>query len=99
MSRSQLMQIAQLKDRVNFFRAYLEPALAEGLIEMTQPESSKSPAQQNDFLRSRQDQSESVFKTERKADCGIMTFPTIFIRFFPFLCFSRSFRFLVMSPP
>nr|NJM01056.1 hypothetical protein [Desulfobacula sp.] len=38
MSRSQLMQALQLKDRVNFTRMYLEPALALNLIEMTQPD-------------------------------------------------------------
>ncbi len=45
MSRSQLMQALQLKDRVNFTRMYLEPALALNLIEMTQPDSPKSPTQ------------------------------------------------------
>jgi len=45
MSRSQLMQSLQLKDRVNFSRTYLEPALALNLIEMTQPDSPKSPTQ------------------------------------------------------
>lgn len=35
----------QLKDRVNFSRMYLEPALALNLIEMTQPDSPKSPTQ------------------------------------------------------
>ncbi|MFH2090922.1 MAG: helix-turn-helix domain-containing protein [Pseudomonadota bacterium] len=45
MSRSQLMQALQLKDRVNFSRMYLEPALALNLIEMTQPDSPKSPTQ------------------------------------------------------
>jgi predicted HTH transcriptional regulator len=45
MSRSQLMQALQLKDRVNFTRIYLEPALVLNLIEMTQPDSPKSPTQ------------------------------------------------------
>ena len=43
--------------------------------------------------------SESRFKTARKASCGTSTPPTCFIRFFPFFCFSRSFRLRVMSPP
>ncbi len=45
MARAQLMSAIALKDRVNFARAYLEPALADGLIEMTQPDSTKSPTQ------------------------------------------------------
>ncbi|MEA1967359.1 MAG: hypothetical protein U9N77_03975, partial [Thermodesulfobacteriota bacterium] len=44
-SRSQLMQEVSLKDRMNFFRKYLEPALALNLIEMTQPNTPKSPTQ------------------------------------------------------
>ena len=44
-SRSQLMQPLKLKDRVNFSRMYLEPALSLNLIEMTQPDSPKSPTQ------------------------------------------------------
>src|SRR5579875_2147546 len=43
---------------------------------------------------------ESVtFRTARKASCGISTFPTRFIRFFPSFCFSSNFRFRVTSPP
>ena len=45
MTRKQLMNVVDLKDRVNFARSYLEPALADGLIEMTQPDSHKSPTQ------------------------------------------------------
>ena len=30
---------------------------------------------------------------------GIMTLPTIFMRFLPFFCFSRSLRLREMSPP
>jgi ATP-dependent DNA helicase RecG len=45
MTRKQLMNAMDLKDRVNFARSYLEPALADGLIEMTQPDSPKSPTQ------------------------------------------------------
>lgn len=45
MSRSQLMEALGLKDRVHFFRSYLEPALADGVLEMTQPETPRSPAQ------------------------------------------------------
>ncbi len=45
MSRSALMQALNLKDRVSFAKNYLEPALQSGLIEMTQPNSPKSPTQ------------------------------------------------------
>ena len=43
--------------------------------------------------------SESRLSTARNASCGTSTPATCFIRFFPFFCFSRSFRFRVMSPP
>ena len=45
MARVELMTALSLKDRVNFTRNYLEPALSQGLIEMTQPESPQSPTQ------------------------------------------------------
>jgi ATP-dependent DNA helicase RecG len=45
MSRTQLMDALALKDRVNFSRNYLEPALTNGLLEMTQPEAPRSPTQ------------------------------------------------------
>jgi ATP-dependent DNA helicase RecG len=45
MSRAELMAELSLKDRVNFTRNYLEPALADELIEMTQPDSPQSPTQ------------------------------------------------------
>lgn len=45
MSRVELMQALELNDRVNFSRLYLEPALADGFIEMTQPDSPRSPTQ------------------------------------------------------
>ena len=44
-SRAELMQALGLSDRVNFSQLYLEPALAGGFIEMTQPESPRSPTQ------------------------------------------------------
>jgi hypothetical protein len=37
--------------------------------------------------------------TARNASCGTSTPPTCFIRFFPFFCFSSSFRLREMSPP
>ncbi len=40
-----------------------------------------------------------IRSTARNASCGISTAPTIFIRFLPFFCFSRSFFLRVMSPP
>lgn len=45
MSRSQLMKAIGLRDRVNFTRSYLEPALFDKLIERTQPDSPSSPTQ------------------------------------------------------
>ena len=45
MSRAELMKAVKLKDRVSFSKNYLEPALENGLIEMTQPDSPKSPTQ------------------------------------------------------
>ena len=45
MSRAELMKAVGIKDRVSFSKNYLEPALEEMLIEMTQPDSPKSPTQ------------------------------------------------------
>lgn len=45
MNRSELMNALELKGRDNFLKKYLEPALDLGLIEMTQPDSPKSPTQ------------------------------------------------------
>jgi Fic family protein len=45
MNRADLMAVLALKDRVNFRQAYLEPALEQGLVEMTQPDSPRSPTQ------------------------------------------------------
>lgn len=45
MNRAQLMAQMGLKDRGNFKRNYLDPALADALIEMNQPESPRSPTQ------------------------------------------------------
>jgi hypothetical protein len=39
------MQTIGIRDRVSFSRNYLEPALSGGLVEMTQPDSPKSPTQ------------------------------------------------------
>jgi len=44
-NRAELMELLALKDRVNFRQSYLDPALLEGLIEMTQPDSPRSPTQ------------------------------------------------------
>ena len=44
-------------------------------------------------------QSFSDFRTATKACWGIITEPTIFMRFLPFFCFSRSLRLRVTSPP
>ncbi len=41
----------------------------------------------------------SSLSRDRKASWGTSTAPTIFIRFFPSFCFSRSFLLRVMSPP
>ncbi len=45
MSRAEIMRTLSLKDRVNFTKNYLEPALAAGWAEMTQPDSPNSPTQ------------------------------------------------------
>ena len=45
MTRAELMEAVELKDRVSFSRNYLEPALTATLLEMTQPESPNSPTQ------------------------------------------------------
>ena len=45
MTRAKLMKAAKLKDRVSFLRNYLEPALKNAFIEMTQPDSPNSPTQ------------------------------------------------------
>ena len=39
------MQVMNLKDRVNFKRLYLDPALADGLVEMTVPDKPNSRLQ------------------------------------------------------
>jgi len=41
----------------------------------------------------------ATFRTLKKASCGSSIEPICFIRFFPSFCFSKSFRFRVMSPP
>ena len=45
------------------------------------------------------DQFSSILSAAMKASCGISTWPNWRIFFLPFFCFSRSLRFLVMSPP
>lgn len=45
MSRDTLQKTLELKDKMNFIREYLKPALAEGLIEMTIPEKPNSRLQ------------------------------------------------------
>ena len=45
LSRAEIMHAVGIKDRVSFSRNYLDPALADNLIEMTQPDSPKSPTQ------------------------------------------------------
>jgi len=44
-NRTELMKALKLKGRDNFLKKYMEPALNLGLIEMTQPDSPKSPTQ------------------------------------------------------
>ena len=43
--------------------------------------------------------SRSTLSAATKASCGTSTEPTIFIRFFPSFCRSRSFFLRLMSPP
>ncbi len=45
MNREQLMSVLNLKDPKYFRQRYLSPALSAGLIEMTQPDSPRSPTQ------------------------------------------------------
>jgi DNA-binding PadR family transcriptional regulator len=44
-SRGQLMEVMGLKDRANFSKTHLEPALAQGWVEMTLPQTPNSPNQ------------------------------------------------------
>ena len=43
--RKQIQNLLGLKGQANFRERYLEPALSKGLIEMTQPDSPRSPTQ------------------------------------------------------
>jgi hypothetical protein len=45
MNRAELMKALKLKGRDNFLKKYLNPALELGLVEMTNPDSPKSPMQ------------------------------------------------------
>ena len=45
MTRGGLMAALGLKDRANFMKNYLESSLGENFVEMTQPDSPKSPTQ------------------------------------------------------
>ena len=45
MGRAELMEALNLKDRPHFYRAYLQPGLDAGLVEMTRPDRPRSPAQ------------------------------------------------------
>ena len=45
MSRGRIMTALKLKDRSNFLEYYLAPALRIGFLEMTQPDSPRSPTQ------------------------------------------------------
>ena len=45
MSRDELIKLIGLKDKEHFRKFYLAPALADGLIEMTEQDKPKSPKQ------------------------------------------------------
>jgi len=45
MKRIEIQNALKLKNNEHFRLAYLTPVLAQGVIEMTQPESPKSPTQ------------------------------------------------------
>ena len=45
MARNDLMRKINIKDKVTFRDNYIQPALEQGLIEMTQPDSPTSPTQ------------------------------------------------------
>lgn len=63
---------------------------------VSNPEGSRGQAEQQ---KDECEIHESTLNIARKASWGISTDPTCFIRFLPAFCFSRSFRFLLMSPP
>ncbi|MCK5519943.1 MAG: hypothetical protein KAI81_02425, partial [Candidatus Marinimicrobia bacterium] len=44
-SANEIMELLSLKGRRNFLQNYLQPAVESGSIEMTQPDSPKSPTQ------------------------------------------------------
>ena len=60
MSRVQLMEVLELKNRLHFVKNYLDPALAEGLIEMTLPGKSKSKKQKYKLTSKGKELSEKV---------------------------------------
>ncbi len=45
LSAAEIMEVLSLKGRRNFIQNYLQPALESGFVEMTQPDSPKSPTQ------------------------------------------------------
>ena len=45
MTRAEIMKALRIRDRVTFGNSYLGPALKIGLVEMTQPNSPRSPTQ------------------------------------------------------
>mgnify|MGYP003975025669 CR=1 FL=1 len=51
MSRQELMEAVEVKHRPTFLTNYLEAALNNGVIEMTQPKSPKSPTQKYRLTR------------------------------------------------
>jgi hypothetical protein len=45
MSAQEIMNVMNLKGRRNFLQNYLQPALGDAFVEMTLPDSPKSPTQ------------------------------------------------------
>ena len=79
-----------------FYNLYMSFALSwkfrESELELFVPASSKKKYEKQKIHQ-------SILSTLKNASCGSCTFPIDFILFLPAFCFSKSFLFLVISPP
>jgi len=81
-------------------RATLHPDLREGMhILIGQPIATSRPPKNIGPIRPIAPTFQSARSTSKNAFCGMLTFPTCFMRFLPSFCFSSSLRLRVMSPP